>query len=147
MVKCNRLPIFNSFSFFFFFVQVHIHTYMLATNSFEAEIELPCLDNKNLTVNVNKGQNVKDFVHHLVQTHALPPHVFASIYSTLTCAMTLQNTDSIPQPTDKKELRHLFLDAYQSNTLQYNNKPEEVKKKKRSFPHFPLNNNLTSLLF
>ncbi|KAI8083759.1 hypothetical protein BDF21DRAFT_437960 [Thamnidium elegans] len=39
--------------------------------------------------------------------------------------MTLQNNDSIPQPTDKKELRHLFLDAYQSNTLQYNNKPEE----------------------
>ncbi|EPB91034.1 hypothetical protein HMPREF1544_02103 [Mucor circinelloides 1006PhL] len=25
----------------------------------------------------------------------------------------------------KKELRHLFMDSYQSNTLQYNNKPEE----------------------
>ncbi|KAI9361978.1 hypothetical protein BD770DRAFT_360710 [Pilaira anomala] len=96
---------------------------MLATRSFEAKVNLPSVD-KEFKVKVNKGQNIKDFCHHLLETHALPAHVFSSIYSTMTLASSCQTTPE-PSKRDRKESRHLFLDAYQSNTLFYNNKPEE----------------------
>lgn len=96
---------------------------MQATRSFQASL---FLDNKNITIDVTKGQNIKDFVHHLVQLHNLQTHVTVSIYSTIMSAMTCPlNQEQVI--SCKKELRHLFMDAYQSNTLQYNNKPEEVR--------------------
>jgi hypothetical protein len=104
----------------------------LATTTFEATLQLPCLDNKNIPVKVNKGQNLKDLVYHLVQTHAMPPYLIVSIYSILigamqkTCQQNVLSGETQQQKVDVKELRHLFIDNYQANTLQYHNKPEEV---------------------
>jgi hypothetical protein len=104
---------------------------MLATTTLDASVTLPSLNNKQIGIHVIKGQNIKDLVHHLLQSHALPPYYSNSLYSTIISAMTetcqkeLLYQHKHRQP-DKKALRHLFLDAYQWNTLQYNNKPEEV---------------------
>lgn len=97
---------------------------MQATRSFQASLLLD--KQQNIDISVNKGQNIKDFANHIVQHYNLPPHVSVSIYSTIMSAMTcpLQEEGAV---SCKKELRHLFMDAYQSNTLQYNNKPEEVR--------------------
>jgi hypothetical protein len=105
---------------------------MEATTSFQASVTLACLDNKKINVDVTKGINLKDVVFHLIQLHALPPYITTSLYSILlsamqeTCQKELLTTHT---NTSKQELRHLFMDAYQSNTLQYNNKPEEVSLK------------------
>ncbi|KAI8077916.1 uncharacterized protein B0P05DRAFT_117366 [Gilbertella persicaria] len=102
---------------------------MLATTTLEASVTIPCLK-KQLKVHITQGQNIKDIVYHLVQTHAIPPYLTNSIYSNLlvlmkqACEQTLAY-QHIHQKQDKQTLRQLFLDAYQSNTLQYNNKPEE----------------------
>ncbi|KAG2212410.1 hypothetical protein INT47_001771 [Mucor saturninus] len=96
---------------------------MQATRSFQASL---CLDNQNITLDIQKGQNLKDFTQHIVQSYHLPTHVSVSIYSSIQRAMTCSTTRKEGGLShSKKELRHLFMDAYQSNTLQYNNKPEE----------------------
>lgn len=111
---------------------------MEASTSFKAAITLPSLDNKKIDINVQKGQNVKDLVYHLTQHHAIPPYLTNSLYSSIVSIMsetcekdTLYNQKK--HTSNKQELRQRFMDAYQSNTLQYNNKPEEVKKKRILF--------------
>jgi hypothetical protein len=104
---------------------------MLATTTLDASVTLPSLNNKQVDIHIVKGQNIKDLVHHLLESHALPPYYSNSLYSAINSAMTetcqkeLLHQHKNHQP-DKKALRHLFLEAYQLNTLQYNNKPEEV---------------------
>lgn len=104
---------------------------MLTTTTLDVSITLPSLKKKRVDIHIVKGQNIKDLVYHLLESHALPPYYANSLTSVITSAMTetcqrellYQHTHRHP---DKKTLRHLFLEAYQSNTLQYNNKPEEV---------------------
>lgn len=106
---------------------------MQASTSFKASITLPSLDNKKIDIDVQKGQNVKDLVYHLTQHYAIPPYLTNSLYSSILAVMSDTCEKDVlyhqkTQTLDKKELRQQFMDAYQSNTLQYNNKPEEVKK-------------------
>ncbi|KAI7907621.1 uncharacterized protein BX663DRAFT_547320 [Cokeromyces recurvatus] len=101
---------------------------MQARTSLSVCIKLPCLNNKNLNVQIKKGQDIKELVQHLIQTHAIPPYLTISIYSTILSAMNescQKDQLNIHSTLSKHELRHLFVDAYQSNTLQYNNKPED----------------------
>lgn len=104
---------------------------MQAITSFHASVTLPCLNDKSIDVDITQGQNIKDLVYHLVQIHALPPYLTISLYSSIMSAMSETCKNKVlfereHKVVQKKELRHLFMDSYQSNTLQYNNKPEEV---------------------
>lgn len=113
---------------------------MEAKTSFQASVTLACLDNKKINIDVAKGTNLKDLVYHLVQLHALPPYTTVSLYSILlsamqeTCEKELIETQ-VNNTSKKQELRYLFMDSYQSNTLQYNNKPEEVSLMKERWTH------------
>ncbi|KAK4519967.1 uncharacterized protein ATC70_010211 [Mucor velutinosus] len=103
---------------------------MQATTSFHASVTLPCLNHKSIEVDIAQGQNIKDLVYHLVQIHALPPYLTISLYSSILSAMNETCKSKVlfereHKVVQKKELRHLFMDSYQANTLQYNNKPEE----------------------
>jgi hypothetical protein len=104
---------------------------MQATSSFETVLTIPCLNNLKLNVNIIKGQNIKDVVFHLVQLHAIPPYITTCLVSSILSTMTEINKKQPPttKTVSKQDLRHQFMDAYQSNTLYYNNKPEEVKYK------------------
>lgn len=107
---------------------------MQATRSFDTILTVACLDNLKINVNITKGQNIKDLVFHLVQLHAIPPYITTSLISSISNTMTeLNKLDTTTVKKDKGEQRHLFMDAYQSNTLQYNNKPEEVSFKNYYF--------------
>lgn len=104
---------------------------MQAITSFHALVTLPCLNDKSIDVDIVQGQNIKDLVYHLVQIHALPPYLTISLYSSIMSAMDETCKSKVMferehKVVQKKELRHLFMDLYQANTLQYNNKPEEV---------------------
>ncbi|CAO3623442.1 unnamed protein product [Mucor fragilis] len=103
---------------------------MQAITSFHALVTLPCLNDKSIDVDIVQGQNIKDLVYHLVQIHALPPYLTISLYSSIMSAMDETCKSKVMferehKVVQKKELRHLFMDLYQANTLQYNNKPEE----------------------
>ncbi|CEP15593.1 hypothetical protein [Parasitella parasitica] len=103
---------------------------MQAATSFRASVALPCLNDKSIDVDIKQGQNIKDLVYHLVRVYALPPYLATSLYSSILSAMdeTCKNQvlyEHEHSTAQKQELRRLFVDLYQSNTLQYNNKPEE----------------------
>ncbi|KAL9553347.1 hypothetical protein MBANPS3_003321 [Mucor bainieri] len=103
---------------------------MQAITSFHASVTLPCLNGKSIDVDIAQGQNIKDLVYHLVQIHALPPYLTISLYSSILSAMDETCKSKVlfeheHKVVQKKELRHLFMESYQANTLQYNNKPEE----------------------
>ncbi|KAI8143621.1 hypothetical protein BJV82DRAFT_611127 [Fennellomyces sp. T-0311] len=96
-----------------------------ATKPFTASIQL--LNYSPLRVDINKGQNLKDLVAHLVRQHNIPPYLTPCLHSTL--ATAIANATAIPaqEPagSDKDAARDRFVRQYQTHTLQYHNKPEE----------------------
>jgi hypothetical protein len=102
---------------------------MQATSTFNTCIHLP-YNKEQIDIHVNEGQNLKDLVCHLVQTYAIPPYLTLAVYSTILSAMT--NNNNGISDVSKAEMRHLFVESYQ-HTLQYNNKPVEVRKRGGSF--------------
>ncbi|KAI9474059.1 MAG: hypothetical protein EXX96DRAFT_541704 [Benjaminiella poitrasii] len=105
---------------------------MQARTSLDACIKLPSINhNKPIHIQITTGQNLKDLTQHLVQTNAIPPYLSPSIYAIIIKAINescqRDQSSSLPPSStlSKQELRHLFVDAYQSNTLQYNNRPED----------------------
>lgn len=104
---------------------------MLATTSFETVITIP--KEKEIIVNITQGQNINDLCHHLVHLHAIPPYVTTSLYSAIVSTMTEINKKeeeeeqlSKRNKINKQDARQSFVQSYQSNTLQYNTKQEEV---------------------
>lgn len=98
---------------------------MLATTSFETVITIP--KEKEIKVNITQGQNINDLCHHLVHLHAIPPYVTTSLYSAIVSTMTEINKKEqlSKRNVNKQDARQSFVQAYQSNTLQYNTKQEE----------------------
>ncbi|KAI8351802.1 hypothetical protein EDC96DRAFT_288966 [Choanephora cucurbitarum] len=98
---------------------------MLSTVTFDADISIPSLNHKKLSVHIDKGQNIKDIVQHLVQTHGIPPYLTPSIHANLMALIKHTPSSHSKHAKEKQAWRQSFLNAYQSNTLQYNTKPEE----------------------
>ncbi|KAI8988888.1 hypothetical protein BDB01DRAFT_848996 [Pilobolus umbonatus] len=94
--------------------------------SFLASIHLPSLE-QEINVTVNKGQNIKDLVNDLIHTHRIPPYITLSLYTAIISAMleTCQRNTMSMDTRDVQSTRQFFLQSFQENTLQYNNKPEE----------------------
>ena len=121
-----------------------------STKPFTATIHL--LNYSPLHVDITEGQNLKDLVSHLIRQHNIPSYLTSCIYSTLSSAIaaipqsTCHNIDSdtiIQREKNNSEEKHKeqaetnivtskrdrFIIKYQSHTLQYHNKPEEVNIK------------------
>lgn len=104
---------------------------MQSITSFQASI---LIGNKKIELDVKKGQNIKDYAHHLTEQYTLPPYLTISLYSVLLSAMAKTSQKEVLHQLktctlNRTEKKKLFLEAYQTNTLEYYNKPEEVKKK------------------
>lgn len=78
---------------------------------------------KRFEINLKREQHIRDYVHHITQTQSLPPYYSISLLSLISSA--LLEINQIEYPVDKNKKKS-FLNAYQSTTLAYNNKPEEV---------------------
>ncbi|KAI8888399.1 hypothetical protein K501DRAFT_240777 [Backusella circina FSU 941] len=65
-----------------------------------------------------------------------------------TCQQNARLSSETHQQRDTKELRHLFVDSYQANTLQYHNKPEEdiFPRAYHTLVHCPLSDIFNTLL-
>lgn len=106
---------------------------MQSITSFQASI---LIGNKKIELDVKKGQNIKDYAHHLTEQYTLPPYLTISLYSVLLSAMAKTSQKEVLHQLktctlNRTEKKKLFLEAYQTNTLEYYNKPEEVKKKRQ----------------
>ncbi|KAI7860229.1 hypothetical protein BDC45DRAFT_493942, partial [Circinella umbellata] len=117
---------------------------------FTATINL--LNYSPIHIDITEGQNLKDLVSHLICQHNIPSYLTSSIYSTLTSAIAaipqsthhnidndiiIQREKNHPEEKHKEQdepnimtsTRDRFITKYQSHTLQYHNKPEEVNIK------------------
>ncbi|KAI9018785.1 hypothetical protein CLU79DRAFT_818781 [Phycomyces nitens] len=99
--------------------------YTHALTSFTATVTLA--NNPNpLSISINKGDNIKDAIDHVIQTNSTPPYLATPILSTVLAAMNQQSKlDSKQTNKQTQSLRSGFVSDYQANTLQYNTKPEE----------------------
>ncbi|CAO3698796.1 unnamed protein product [Rhizopus microsporus] len=100
---------------------------------------------KRFEINLKKEQHIRDYVHHITQTQSLPPYYSISLLSLISSA--LLEINQIEYPVDKNKKKS-FLNAYQSTTLAYNNKPEEdiFPRAYHTLVHCPVPNLFDTLL-
>ncbi|KAI7866040.1 hypothetical protein BDF14DRAFT_1882937 [Spinellus fusiger] len=107
---------------------------------------------KPIDIEINKGDNIKDAVANIIQTHAVAPYLSVSVLSLVMASMrnTLQLNalDTLHTPYPIKDLRDQFITHYRANTLQYNTDIEQdiFPRAYHTLVHCPISSIFDTLL-